>query len=63
MGTDSTPAAEFDTATPSVARTYDYLLGGKDNYEVDRQAVEMLRMVAPEAPLTALVGAVGRKAG
>jgi hypothetical protein len=36
-----------------VARTYDYLLGGKDNYEVDRQAVEMLRMVAPEVPVTA----------
>ena len=50
---DPTLGAEFDTATPSVARTYDYLLGGKDNYEVDRQAVEMLRMVAPEAPLTA----------
>ena len=53
MDTDPTPGAEFDTATPSVARTYDYLLGGKDNYEVDRQAVEMLRTVAPEAPVTA----------
>ena len=53
MDTDPTPGAEFDPATPSVARTYDYLLGGKDNYEVDRQAVEMLRKVAPEAPLTA----------
>jgi hypothetical protein len=53
MDRDPTAAAEFDTATPSVARTFDYLLGGKDNYEVDRQAVEMLRMVAPEAPLTA----------
>ena len=53
MDRDPTLGAEFDTATPSVARTYDYLLGGKDNYEVDRQAVEMLRMVAPEAPLTA----------
>ncbi len=53
MDRDPTLGVELDTATPSVARTYDYLLGGKDNYEVDRQAVEMLRMVAPEAPLTA----------
>ena len=53
MDRDPTPVAEFGTATPSVARTYDYLLGGKDNYEVDRQAVEMLRTVAPEAPVTA----------
>ena len=25
-----------DTSKPSIARTYDYLLGGKDNYAVDR---------------------------
>jgi hypothetical protein len=42
-----------DPDTPSVARGYDYLLGGKDNYEIDRQVVEMLLTVAPEAPLTA----------
>ncbi|MGH3329250.1 MAG: SAM-dependent methyltransferase, partial [Streptomycetales bacterium] len=27
-----------DTRTPSTARIYDYLLGGKDHYEVDREA-------------------------
>jgi hypothetical protein len=53
MDGEPTPGAKLDVTTPSVARTYDYLLGGKDNYEVDRQAVEMLRIVAPEAPLTA----------
>src|SRR4029079_8691463 len=26
----------FDTTKPSIARTYDYLLGGKDNFAVDR---------------------------
>jgi hypothetical protein len=26
----------FDTSKPSIARTYDYLLGGKDNFAVDR---------------------------
>ena len=53
MNGDSTQGAAFDPTTPSVARSYDYLLGGKDNFEADRQVVEMLRMVAPEATLTA----------
>lgn len=42
-----------DFNTPSVARGYDHLLGGKDNYPVDRQVTEMLLQVAPEAQLTA----------
>ena len=28
----------FDPAVPSSARIYDYWLGGKDNYAVDREA-------------------------
>ena len=31
-----------------MARMYDYALGGKDNYLVDREAVERLRTFAPE---------------
>lgn len=38
---------EIDTRTPSVARTYDYLLGGTDNYAIDRQAVELLEDMIP----------------
>jgi hypothetical protein len=30
----------FDPAVPSSARIYDYWLGGKDNYAVDREAAE-----------------------
>lgn len=30
----------IDPGTPSPARIYDYFLGGKDNYEVDRAAAE-----------------------
>ncbi|MQY30575.1 SAM-dependent methyltransferase [Nocardia aurantia] len=30
-------AAQIDQSKPSIARVYDYLLGGKDNYAVDRQ--------------------------
>jgi hypothetical protein len=35
---DDRPA--FDTSVASVARVYDYLLGGKDNFAADRQAAE-----------------------
>jgi O-methyltransferase involved in polyketide biosynthesis len=31
-------APGFDPSRPHIARVYDYLLGGKDNYEADRQA-------------------------
>jgi SAM-dependent methyltransferase len=31
---------EIDTRTASVARMYDYILGGTDNYEVDRRAAD-----------------------
>ncbi len=35
-------AAAFDTTVPHVARIYDFLLGGKDNYQADRDAAERL---------------------
>jgi hypothetical protein len=38
-----------DTAFANVARIYDYLLGGKDNYEPDRQAAAELARLVPEA--------------
>jgi hypothetical protein len=28
----------IDTSAPNVARIYDYILGGKDNFAADRQA-------------------------
>ncbi|TDW98162.1 SAM-dependent methyltransferase [Kribbella sp. VKM Ac-2566] len=34
--TEKSPFPGFDTTKPSIARTYDYLLGGKDNFAVDR---------------------------
>jgi hypothetical protein len=38
---------QIDLSKPSVARWYDYLLGGKDNYQVDREAAEALLAIAP----------------
>ena len=40
--------AGSDVTVPSPARVYDYLLGGKDNYPVDRAVAERLLAVAPD---------------
>ncbi|MGP3913462.1 SAM-dependent methyltransferase [Nonomuraea sp. 10N515B] len=40
----------IDTTKPSVARVYDYMLGGKDNYAIDRHVAAMALKVAPDAP-------------
>jgi hypothetical protein len=45
-GQDQVP--DFDPHTPNVARMYDYYLGGKDNFAVDREAAEKALAVAPE---------------
>ncbi|GAB2504076.1 SAM-dependent methyltransferase [Nocardiopsis aegyptia] len=38
----------IDMETPSIARMYDFLLGGKDNFEADRKACEALANGIPE---------------
>ena len=43
------PEIRFDVTVPNVARIYDYLLGGKDNYAADREAAEELLRVLPDA--------------
>lgn len=40
---------KIDTSKPHPARMYDYMLGGKDNYEVDQEAAERFIKAAPEA--------------
>jgi hypothetical protein len=37
------------TSVPSIARVYDAVLGGKDNYEVDRAVMRQLLEVNPDA--------------
>ena len=48
MTQDGFRAEEIDTSRPHPARIYDYLLGGKDNYEVDQRAGDALAEAAPE---------------
>ena len=37
----------FDAAKPNIARAYDYLLGGKDNFAPDRELAERLLAIYP----------------
>ncbi|MEV0999160.1 SAM-dependent methyltransferase [Nonomuraea sp. NPDC050202] len=40
----------IDTTKPNVSRVYDFMLGGKDNYEADRWMAHLALEVAPDAP-------------
>ncbi|WP_182897960.1 SAM-dependent methyltransferase [Microbispora sp. H10830] len=40
----------IDTSKPSIARVYDFFLGGKDNFAIDRQVGEATLRIAPDAP-------------
>ncbi|MEW1844242.1 SAM-dependent methyltransferase [Nonomuraea angiospora] len=39
----------IDTSRPSVSRVYDFMLGGKDNYEADRELALRALEIAPDA--------------
>ncbi|WP_406438307.1 SAM-dependent methyltransferase [Streptomyces sp. NBC_01613] len=45
--TNSHAAREIDTSRPHSARMYDYYLGGKDHFEVDKQAAETVAGAYP----------------
>ncbi|MGR6915447.1 SAM-dependent methyltransferase [[Actinomadura] parvosata] len=55
MTADLTPSPPpgVDPNTPSIARVYDYFLGGKDNFAADRELAEQVLTVAPNARTTA----------
>jgi O-methyltransferase involved in polyketide biosynthesis len=44
----------LDVTKPNIARMYDYWLGGKDNFEADRQAAEAIRQRRPNVADQAL---------
>ncbi|GAA3735055.1 SAM-dependent methyltransferase [Salinactinospora qingdaonensis] len=45
---------EIDMTTPSIARMYDYLLKGKDNFACDRTAIDAMTEDLPEVVALAL---------
>ncbi|MFI1486227.1 SAM-dependent methyltransferase [Streptomyces sp. NPDC020747] len=44
---DQDALSKIDTAVPHSARIWNYWMGGKDNYEVDREAGDAYREIAP----------------
>jgi hypothetical protein len=44
---DRNPLLPFDASKPSIARAYDYALGGKDNFAADRELVAKMLEVFP----------------
>lgn len=51
---DEAASLACDGTVPNVARIYDYYLGGKDNFAVDREAARRVLGAAPDVPLAAL---------
>ncbi|MGW8374727.1 SAM-dependent methyltransferase [Streptomyces sp. ODS28] len=47
VGGEKYPTQAIDVATPSVSRMYDFLLGGVENYQSDRDACAELLEIAP----------------
>lgn len=45
---------DFDPHTPSIARVYDYFLGGKDNFAADREVADRQIAIAPLIPVIAV---------
>jgi hypothetical protein len=43
------PVTGFDASRPHIARVYDYLLGGKDNFAADRAVAEQMIASLPAA--------------
>jgi SAM-dependent methyltransferase len=50
MAESARESPALDPAVPNVARMYDYMLGGKENYASDRAAVAKLTEMAPAVP-------------
>jgi hypothetical protein len=50
---EKTGSLPFDTSVAHQARMYDYMLGGKDNYEADRAATEAAYQIWPDMAFAA----------
>ena len=54
MAEPDTVPSGIDVSVPNVARIYDYLLGGKDNFAADREAAELALRAVPQMRSLAL---------
>ncbi|MFD8236199.1 SAM-dependent methyltransferase [Streptomyces sp. NPDC059696] len=72
MAAMTSEGSSIDPAKPSIARVYDYLLGGKDNYAVDREIGDVFKRDLPgsvaiayanRAALTRAVGQIAKTTG
>jgi len=52
-GVSQQPLGKIDTTVPHSARIWNYWLGGKDNYEIDRQVGEEVAQLYPGIRTTA----------
>ncbi|MFC7547763.1 SAM-dependent methyltransferase [Plantactinospora sp. GCM10030261] len=50
MTADKAAPPGIDPSIPSVARVYDFMLGGKDNFESDRRVAEHALRITPDGP-------------
>ena len=48
LETSGPGSSDLDTSVPHIARVYDYWLGGKDNFAVDREAAEQVIAAYPQ---------------
>jgi hypothetical protein len=46
---DEVPPRGVDVTRPSIARVYDFMVGGKDNFAIDRMAAERALAIMPDA--------------
>src|SRR5215469_2780475 len=54
-GMSDKPLVSFDTSKPNIARVFDFILGGKDNFAADRELAAKLMEIYP------LAGALARE--
>ena len=44
----------FDPSIPAASRRYNFLLGGKDNFQVDRSSAATLLKILPQQPVAVM---------
>ncbi len=50
MVNDEVAPPGVDITKPSIARVYDFMIGGKDNFAIDRMAAERALAITPDGP-------------